>query len=45
MSSTDEIRRNPEKVHSELKAIEEGVDHPDTKTLRDYAQGLISKDD
>ena len=45
MASINEIRRNPEKVHSELKIMETGPDHPDAKTLREYAEGKIGKDD
>jgi hypothetical protein len=45
MASKDEIRRNPEKVHSSLKAIESGMDHADAKVLRDYADGIIGKED
>lgn len=45
MASEHEIRRNPEKVHSQLKIMERGADHPDAQALREYAEGQITKDD
>lgn len=45
MASKDEIRRNPEKVHSQLKTMESGMEHPDAKVLQEYAEGQIKKED
>ena len=41
ITTKDEIRRNAEKVHAYLKAMESGAEHPDAKTLREYAEGQI----
>lgn len=45
IASTHEIRRNPEKVHAELKQMESGAENADSRVLREYAEGAIGKDD
>ena len=40
-----QLKRDPEQVHAYLKTLEEGIYSEDAKTLSEYAQGNITKED